>query len=135
MGVEPFLISSAVSGVLGQRLMRQLCPHCRELYEPKVDEAMAIGLDVSRGDVPVLARPVGCRRCGGRGTKGRTAAVEIMSMTESLRQMVLNGTSGAELTLQAVSEGMTTMRQSALRKALGYQVSAAEILRVFSEDE
>lgn len=135
MGVEPFLISSAVTGVLGQRLMRQLCPHCRELYEPKIDEAMAIGLDVSRGDVPVLARPVGCRRCGGRGTKGRTAAVEIMSMTESLRQLVLNGATGAELTLQAVSEGMTTMRQSALRKALNYQVSAAEILRVFSEDE
>jgi len=135
MGVEPFLVSSAILGIVGQRLLRSLCPFCRQEYTPKMDIALSCGVPIIDGKIPMMARPVGCKRCGGRGTKGRNAALEILPMTERLREMVLQRCSGQELTVQAVSEGMVTMRDSALRKALDFLVSPEEIVRVFAQEE
>lgn len=135
MGIEPFLISSAVVGVMGQRLMRTLCSHCRETYLPDPGEAFVAGIPVTDGVVPRLARASGCRRCNGRGTRGRSAAMEIMPMSDPLRNLVLDGASGAALYQQAVSEGMSTMRESAIRKALDLQIPASEIVRVFAQED
>lgn len=134
MGIERFLISSAVVGVVGQRLLRTLCSHCRETYVPAEDELMAAQVPLEpSGTIPTLARPVGCRRCDGRGTRGRTAAIEMFGMTDELRALVLQGVGASELYKQARREGMVTMREAAIRKALNLQVSLSEIIRVFSE--
>ncbi len=135
MGVEPFLVSSAIIGIIGQRLLRNLCPFCRQEYVPDVDIAMAAGIPVTDGVAPMMARPVGCKRCGGRGTKGRSATLEILPMTERLRGMVLERASGPELMVQAISEGMIPMRESAVRKALDFQISIDEIVRVFAQED
>jgi type IV pilus assembly protein PilB len=135
MGVEPFLVSSAILGIIGQRLLRSLCPFCRQEYTPHLDLALAAGLPVVDGKAPTVARPVGCKRCGGRGTKGRSASLEILPMTEKMREMVLKRCSGQELTVQAISEGMMTMREVAVQKAMDFQVSLEEIVRVFAQEE
>ncbi|RYG36281.1 type II/IV secretion system protein [bacterium] len=132
MNVEPFLIASAVIGVVGQRLLRINCPHCRVTHRISPEVAHTLGLF---GEEVTVARGEGCRRCGGRGTVGRTAVYEIMNMTEPLRQSVLRGASGAELASLAVSEGMLTMRDAALRKMRDLQVSPEEVLRVMSNAE
>lgn len=135
MGIEPFLVSSAVIGVLGQRLVRTLCPYCRETYELTPAEAYFAGIQMPSGPPPNVACSAGCRRCNGRGTKGRAAAVEIMTMTEAMRSLVLSGAPGSELYAKAVEEGMMTMRDAAIQKALSHQISTAEIVRVFAQEE
>jgi type IV pilus assembly protein PilB len=134
MGIEPFLISSAVIGVVGQRLMRMVCPNCRETSLPSTDMCQSLGIDLDAGRAPLLARGIGCKRCGGRGMKGRTAAMEVLPMTDTLRTMVLKEASAMDLANQAASEGLLTMRQAAMRKALDLTVPAEEIIRVFAED-
>jgi len=135
MGVESFLIASAVVGIQGQRLLRTICSSCKETYVPTLELCQAAGIPLQDGRVPTLARGVGCKRCGGRGTRGRTAAMELMAMTDSMRQMVLENVSGADLYRQALIEGMTTMRDAAIQKALDHSVPPEEIVRVFSRDD
>ncbi|CAN5578488.1 N/A [soil metagenome] len=133
MGVEPFLISSAVIGAVGQRLLRTICPSCRTTFE--LEPAIALTLGLNPEETVMVAKGVGCRRCGGRGTVGRTAVYEIMRMTEALREAVLRGGSGVELSHIAIQEGMQTMRQSAMRKMLELQIAPDEVLRVLSNAE
>ncbi len=135
MGVEPFLISSAVVGVVGQRLLRTICPNCRETYLPPIDLAQSIGMQVEGARVPLVARGRGCKRCGNRGMRGRTAACEVMSMTDELRELVLSHASGAALHAHAIESGMVTMREAAIKKALDLTVTPEEIMRVFSQEE
>jgi len=135
MGVEPFLISSAIVGVVGQRLVRNLCPYCRQEYQPSIDLAMAVDLPLINGKVPTVARPVGCKRCGGRGMKGRSGVLEILAISDKIRDMVLQGCTGQDITHQAIAEGMKTMKDCAILKALEMQISLEEILRVFAQEE
>jgi len=131
MGIEPFLIASALVGTVGQRLMRSLCPHCREAYVPEEEEARAAGVPIGE----TMYRAVGCRRCGGRGTRGRSAAIEIMPMSDGIRGLALDGAPGAAVYAKACEEGMATMRASAVRKAREGIVSPAEIVRVFAQED
>lgn len=136
MGVEPFLISSSVVGVVAQRLARTLCIYCRETYEASAAEMVALGLPQDAGGIrPTLARPKGCKRCGGRGTKGRTAIIEIMPMSDAIRSLVLSSASGHEIAAQATLEGFSTMRQAAARKALELVIAPEELTRIFAEAE
>jgi type IV pilus assembly protein PilB len=136
MGVEPFLVSSAVIGVLGQRLLRTICLDCKETYEPARDEALAAGIPVLPGErPPLVARGTGCRRCGNRGNRGRIAAMELFTISEAVRAMILAGVEGEGLTAQIRREGMRNMRDSAVRKALDLQVSLEEIVRVFADQD
>ncbi|HEY0867863.1 MAG TPA: GspE/PulE family protein [Fimbriimonas sp.] len=133
MGVEPFLIASAVIAVLGQRLLRTACPNCKVTSPLEPEFAEVLGLP--RGDGPYfVARGQGCPRCGGRGTKGRTAVYEIMSISDEMRAMVLRAASGNEIMAQAVKEGMRTMRESAIQKMLDHQVPPEEVLRVMATE-
>jgi len=130
MGVEPFLISSAVIGVVGQRLLRTNCLGCREPQVITGEVAQSVGLDPNQEYT--IARGTGCRRCGGRGSVGRTAVYEIMRMNDRLRHAVLSGASGAELMSIAIEEGMQTMHQTAIKKMMDLIVSPEEVLRVLS---
>ena len=92
---------------------------------------MAAGIPLGE----TMYRGVGCRRCGGRGTRGRSAAIEIMSMSDGIRNLVLDGAAGGQVYAKACEEGMVTMRESAVRKAREGLVSPAEIVRVFAQED
>ncbi len=130
MGVEPYLLSSALIGVVGQRLMRQICPHCKETYRLSPAIARSVGLPMEGECPPLLTRGRGCVKCQGRGLRGRTAIYEVMNMTDSLRDQILNGASAVQIKAKAVEEGMITLRQSAQRKVLDEITIPEEMLRV-----
>jgi type IV pilus assembly protein PilB len=135
MGVEPFLISSAVVGVIGQRLVRTVCPFCKETRAASPATIEAFGLPMRDGRPPVLASGRGCTKCGGRGMRGRTSCYEVMPMTEPLREMVLRRSSNSILRGQAIQEGMLTMRDSAIRKVLDGITTPDEVARVLFAEE
>jgi type IV pilus assembly protein PilB len=130
MGVEPFLISSAVIGVLAQRLLRTICPHCREWYEAPFEVARSLGLPLESGRPPQIARGRGCTRCGGRGMAGRTAVYEIMPMTDAIRDMTLQRRPDDALRRQALAEGMISMREAGIRKVLEGETTPEEVARI-----
>lgn len=134
MGIEPFLIASALLGALGQRLLRTICPYCKESYLGDRAIMEQVGIRVSEGDSALLWRGTGCQRCGGRGMKGRTGIYEMMNVTDAIRHLILERRSGNELYDQAVKDGMTTLSQAAVEKVRLGQVSMDEVVRVlFSE--
>jgi type IV pilus assembly protein PilB len=135
MGVEPFLISSAVVGVLGQRLLRTICPSCRTLVKPEPDIVAAFEASGVKGELTQIARGKGCKRCGGRGLRGRTSVYEIMPMSDRIRELVLKDASGSELTEAAIEEGMATMLQCGWKKVLDHSVPPEEVFRVLSYEE
>jgi type IV pilus assembly protein PilB len=136
MGVEPFLLSSAIIGVIGQRLLRTVCTNCKETEPAHTSILDAFGIKVHPlAPPPILASGAGCPKCGGRGMRGRTAVYELMPMSETLRDLTLKRCAGAQLREQAIAEGMLTMRESGLRKALEGYTTLEEVTRVlFSED-
>lgn len=135
MGIEPFLISSSVLGVVGQRLLRCVCPSCRHVDTVTPDLARSLGVPQDEAKHFSAARGKGCSRCSGRGMKGRTAAYEIMPMTDSIRELVLARASGVDIMDKAREEGMATMRESGLRKVRELTVAPEEMIRVLSEED
>ncbi len=135
MGVEPFLVSSAILGVVGQRLVRTICPFCVETYEPSEKVIETLGLPVVDGKPPQLARGKGCSRCGNRGLKGRTGVYEVMPITQNLRDMVLAKASGADLKRQAIADGMQTMYDIGVQKVMDRITTPEEVIRVLMTED
>lgn len=133
MGVEPFLVASALDCVVGQRLARRLCAKCKEAYVPTPDalrEAGWIGVD-DLVELPTLYTTVGCAACAKTGYLGRVAVHEIMKVSEEIERMVSERTGSAEdIKRVAVSEGMYTLRQDGLQKAALGITSLEEVMRV-----
>lgn len=134
MGLEDYLITSTVNGILGQRLVRKLCPQCREscLALPEVVEEMRLRRYVAEGPV-TLYRPVGCEACGGSGYRGRLAIQEFLVMTDALRRLVMSHAQARQIEEVALQEGMSTMYEDGLKKALAGQTTIEEVLRVTSD--
>ncbi|MFT5450518.1 MAG: general secretion pathway protein E [Gammaproteobacteria bacterium] len=134
MGVEDYLLTSAVIAIQAQRLVRTLCPECREPYTPIHEIVARWGLDrfASDGEL-TLHRPVGCDHCGGTGYSGRCAVLEILPMTEAIRQLVLKRCDVSEIARAAVEAGMVSMRDDGLRKAVAGTTTIEEVLRVTPE--
>ncbi len=130
MGVEPFLISSSVIGVLAQRLARTICAHCKEAYTPPVEALHRLGLKPEQGEEIVFYRGKGCDRCKGSGYKGRLGIFELMPMSEPIRDLVLKGGSAAQVRDQAIAEGMKTMADDGILKVLEGVTTIDELLRV-----
>jgi len=130
MGVEPYLISSAVIGLAGQRLLRTVCPNCKRLEVAGAGTLEALGIQIDKAKPVMIARGHGCPKCSGRGMKGRTATYEVLPMSDTIRELVLKHASGVDLADQAVAEGMCTMRQSGVRKVLDGVTTPEEVLRV-----
>ena len=137
MGVEPFLISSSVLGVLGQRLLRNICLGCREWYDPEPALLASLGIDPYAEDgTPLrLARGTGCRECSGKGYRGRSAVFEVMSVTDPQRALILTRGSSMAVKQQAVRDGMRPMRQSALKKVVAGITTMDEVSRVLLSEE
>ena len=135
MGVEPFLVSSAVNCIVAQRLARKICPDCVE-NDPEVssEELMTAGLSEEECRNFVPKRGKGCGNCAETGYKGRVAIYEVMVMTEELKDFVLNGASAAEIKAEAIRSGMMTLRRSALNKLLEDTTTLSEVFRVSASD-
>lgn len=132
MGVEPFLVSSAVIGVVAQRLVRMLCNSCKEPYEP--DDRTKIMLGLNPDEKITLYRGVGCAECDNTGFKGRTTIAEIMPMTDKISRLALSKAPAKDIRDLAVQGGMITMRQDASNKVIAGITTVDEVRRkVFME--
>jgi type IV pilus assembly protein PilB len=126
MGIPPFLVASSLVAVIAQRLVRRLCPECKERYALSESLATSLGLT---GDVPAW-RAVGCSSCRGTGYRGRTAIFEIMVMDDTLKKSVVSGESALVLRKKALEGGMRSLRDQGLRKVLQGETSLEEVLQV-----
>jgi type IV pilus assembly protein PilB len=135
MGIEPFLVASSVNCIVAQRLARRVCEDCRE-NDPEVDQAALIeaGMPEALAKKTVPVRGSGCRNCSETGYRGRVALYEVMELRDELKEFVLNGASALELKREAVRLGMSSLRQSALRKLAEGITTLAEVLRVSAAD-
>ncbi len=136
MGLEDYLITSTVNGILGQRLVRRLCDHCKQPLEvlPEVAEETGLVDLLPEDGNAVLYRPVGCEHCNGIGYRGRLAIQEFLVLSDEIRRQVLHHAQAREIEQTAVSEGMRTMYQDGLQKALQGLTTMEEVLRVTCED-
>ena len=123
MGVAPFLLSASLSGVIAQRLIRKLCPHCKDEYE--IDEKTCEKNNIPHGSHAF--RAIGCQHCR-NGYKGRRGIYEIMALDDDLREMILKGVDNMELRDAAIKHGMKTLRQAGIHAALAGHTSLEEIL-------
>jgi general secretion pathway protein E len=132
LGIEPFLLSSALVGVISQRLVRRVCSHCRALADVPEDERSAYAEEM--GERPdKLYYGSGCNFCAGTGYAGRTGVYEVMMLSEEIRHLLLKGASSGDIKAQAVNEGMITMRRAAMLKVREGVTTPHEVIRnVFS---
>ena len=134
MGVEDYLLTSTVNGILAQRLVRSLCSDCKEAFVPSED--MVEDLQLARfatGGHIVLHRAVGCEQCGGSGYMGRTGITEFMPISDEIRSLIMKHAVAGELRAQAVREGMRTLYEDGLRKVVEGVTTLEEVLRVTRE--
>src|SRR5438445_8020397 len=130
MGIQPFLLSSALLLMLAQRLGRRICKECKQPVEGNEEELVRYG-HVPQGRGPVtLYRGAGCPTCNFTGMKGRVAIYEVMPISDTIRDMILEDASTAVLREQAQKEGMKTLRQAGMAKVLAGMTTGAEVVRV-----
>ncbi len=133
MGVEEYLLTSTINGILAQRLVRRLCPFCRESYEPLPEVAAKVRKSLPDVDAIQLYRAVGCERCNNTGYRGRLVITEVLRMTDAIRRAVLEHATATVILRLAIEEGMATMYQDGLRKCLDGRTTLEEVLRVAEE--
>lgn len=135
MGVEDYLLTSTINGIVAQRLVRKLCPSCREPYEalPElVDRLRAAGAKIPNGPV-ILYQAKGCPECQGTGYRGRSSIAEVLLLSDRLCQLVLSRSSASELQKAALSEGMESLFSDGTGKALAGVTTIEEVFRVVKE--
>lgn len=130
MNVEPFLVSSAVIGVVAQRLVRTLCPECRKEYAPSEDLKKSIPELAKLPADTTFAKPVGCAKCNSLGYDGRTAIFEMFPMEDDVRNLILKKSNEAEITKLLLSRQMKTLRMAGLEKACKKITSIEEVMRI-----
>jgi type IV pilus assembly protein PilB len=134
MGIEPYLVGSAVDCVIAQRLLRRLCRRCREAYAPTEAELTTMGLIEDgkvQGPLPeTLYGPIGCTACAHTGYRGRLALHEVMPVSKEIERLAVAGASGAEVTQTAIAEGMKTLKIDGWKKVVHGMTSIEEVLRV-----
>ncbi len=129
MGIEPFLISSSILGVLAQRLVRTICPNCRTEYEPTAKALAELGIKEGREKIK-LWRGKGCNVCKNTGYKGRIGIFELMAMNDRIRELVLTKTASTVIKKAAQEAGMKTLLEDGIRKVMDGKTTIDEVLRV-----
>ncbi len=129
MGIEPFLVASAVNLICAQRLVRRVCDNCAEDHQTPAPTLMEIGFSAEQAVTLTPRRGSGCQRCNGTGFKGRIGLYEVMQVTDDLRRMILLGNSALELRRHAIDDGMLTLRTSGLYKIAEGQTTIEEVLK------
>jgi type IV pilus assembly protein PilB len=134
MGIEPFLISSAVILILAQRLIRKICMDCREPIKPPPQLLIDLGVPPDEVKSFTVYKGKGCTICNGTGYKGRLGLYEVMTMKEEIKELVLARASASEIKKEAIRSGMKTLRQSGMTKIKDGMTTIEEILRSTMED-
>ena len=132
MDVEPFLLASSMTCIVGQRVVRQVCPHCRVAYEPPA-EVMADFKTILGSLMPAtvkLYKGAKCEACDGTGYQGRVGIFEVMPVSEKIGRMILERPPSSKLENQAIEDGMITMKQDGYLKILEGITTLEEVLRV-----
>lgn len=130
MGVEPFLVSASLIGVLAQRLVRTLCPHCKEPYKPPVEGLRRLGLTPEEVEGVTFYRGRGCEYCRHTGYYGRTGIFELMVVNEEIAELIVRRAPLGEIREAAKANGMKTLMEDGLRKAMAGITTIEEVLRV-----
>jgi general secretion pathway protein E len=132
LGVEPYLISSTLVGIVAQRMIRRICTHCRASYQPSAEEQIAYEEEMK--ELPTaFYGGAGCNLCANTGYRGRTGLFELLIMSEGIRRMLLRGAGAGDIKMQALKEGMITMKRDGMMKVKEGITSVSEVMRsVFS---
>ena len=134
MGIEPFLAASSVMGVVAQRLVRTICPYCRESYQPTPDVLKEMGFGGAFSPDVVAYRGRGCDKCMQLGYRGRTGIYEMLTVDDTIRELILKKSDSATIKYAAIQGGMLPLREAGLAKAFAGNTSLEEILRVTQEE-
>jgi type II secretory ATPase GspE/PulE/Tfp pilus assembly ATPase PilB-like protein len=130
MGVEPFLVSSSLLGVLAQRLVRKVCEKCRQQYSPTPGILKTLGLEAKTDEKIRFFKGKGCKLCSQSGYKGRAGIFELLKVTPEIEELVCNRASADEIRRVAQKQGMRTLREAAIEKLLTGITSVEEVIRV-----
>jgi len=135
MGVEPYNFVSSLNCVLAQRLVRLLCPTCKRAYTPSIEELADSALKPSDAEGHTFYRNVGCDACNHTGYRGRSAIHELLDMSDRIREMIIERRPGSEIRRQAEQEGLSSLRESAVKKVFAGLTTLHEINRVTFVEE
>lgn len=127
-GCEPFLIATSLLGVVAQRLVRVLCPHCKVPYQPTAFELSSLGLTQQQVTAARVCKAVGCEHCNGKGYLGRTIIQELLIVDEEIRSLIMQRKDGGTIKKQAVAQGMRTFRDHGIEKVLKGITTIEEVL-------
>lgn len=130
IGVEPYMISSALRGVVSQRLVRKICPHCRKAYTPTEEEKRMVG--IAENEDVTFYKGEGCQECGRTGYRGRRGVFEILTLDAALRREVASNASSEELTKTALENGFVTMKDNCRRLVLEGVTTVAEAAKAIN---
>ena len=130
MGIEPFLVSSAVEAIVAQRLIRLVCQRCREAYQPDEAELGELGLKPTSRRSMRIFRAKGCQACLETGYRDRTGIYEFLRMTEGIKSLVLKTSDANQIKQAAVAQGMKTLRDDGIRKVVDGRTTISEVLRI-----
>ncbi len=135
MGIEPFLVASSVIAVMAQRLIRRVCPSCREAYRPSVEELRQLGLSADRleGNTIYRTGPT-CPDCKHTGYRGRLGIHELLVIDDEVRNLTMKASDSASIRRVATAKGMNSLREDGAEKVLGGLTTVEEVLRVTQED-
>ncbi len=128
MGIEPYLIATSIVGVISQRLIRIVCPHCSESYEATSYEKKLLNIDVN--EKVIIKRKIGCNKCNKTGYKGRVGVFEIMEIDQEIREYITSEKSIDNITKLAIEKGMTTIRDACRSKVLDKTTTIEELIRI-----
>lgn len=130
MGIEPYLVASTVQGILAQRLVRTICPSCRESYKPSGEEIEVLSLKPKASEELELYKGKGCPNCSSTGFKGRIGIFELLIINDEIRELVINNVSTTEIGRRAKELGMRTLRDDGLEKVRRGYTTIQEVMRV-----
>ncbi len=134
LGVEPYLVSSSLIAVLAQRLVRRICPDCRENYIPTDHELRELGIGAYDASQHKFFTGAGCSKCFDTGYRGRTGIYELMIISERTRELIYSRESAGTIKQKAIEDGLQTLRMDGARKVLAGMTTVAEVLRVTQAD-
>ncbi|MBW2450727.1 MAG: type II secretion system protein GspE, partial [Deltaproteobacteria bacterium] len=134
MGIEPFLAASSIVGILAQRLVRRICPHCKESVVPPAELIDQLGHECTLPDNPQFFKGRGCAHCMNIGYWGRSGIYELLRIDDSVRELLLQDKDSSSIKQAAIRQGMQTLRSAGLSKALLGETSLEEVLRVTQEE-
>ena len=129
MGIEPFLIASSLLGVVGQRLVRRICAHCAEPYDADARGARVLRARRRRSRQDDFVTGEGCNFCGHTGYYDRIGIYEVLAVTDEMKELIVTDAPHAELRALAIEQGMTTLRDQAMRLVTEDKTTIAEVLR------